>query len=759
MIRIILLTLLIWNCNILATTDNFPQPANNLFNILSPDIAFILSANLAKDSISLHWKITEEHYLYRDQFRFKLNNIDLFNEAQFPPAKIENDVKYGKTEVYEQQVTIKLPLPNTQDTMSLEVSYQGCVKNRLCYPPIKKLVQIDIVNGTALVDTKNFIERKIISNFSNLENSSSSTSNSLVKTNFDWLTPIEQSNQPPAVQEFIKVEDAFIFTAEFAEPDQILARWQIADGYYLYRDKIEFTLTGSILGAIELPPSKLKSDEFFGDVQIYQQPLLEIKLPFNQMEKPDLILTVKYQGCAIAGLCYPPVTKIVNLTYPTGTDSKNNNTSEQDRLANMLASASFFYTIMIFFGLGVLLSLTPCVFPMIPILSGIIIGQGKTITTYKAFLMSLVYVIAMAFTYAVVGALTAMLGANLAAAFQNPWVLFSFALVFVVLSLSMFGFYELKVPNFLQTKVTNLSNRQQGGTLIGVAIMGVLSALIVGPCVAAPLVGALIYISQTGDWILGGTALFSMGIGMGIPLILIGMSAGHFLPKADQWMDSVKNVFGVMLLGVAIWMVERIIPAQITILLWASLLIISAVYMKALDGLGEQASGWNKLWKGIGFILLIYGILLIIGVAAGNNNLLKPLQNFQATIQSDADKNLGTEFKNIKGISGLEYELAAAVGKPVILDFYADWCISCKEMEHFTFSDAEVQKGLAKFVLLKADVTPNDDQDRALYKRFGIFGPPAILFFDSNGQEQRSYRVVGFMPAEEFSQHLTKVLQ
>ncbi|MFK5970985.1 MAG: protein-disulfide reductase DsbD [Candidatus Marithrix sp.] len=770
--RIILLVLSIWSCNVLATTSSFYQftNSNSLFNTLSPDAAFILSADVQDNFILLNWEIAEEHYLYRNKFQFSLKSDGTLGEAQFPPAIIKGDIKYGKTEVYEQQLTIKLPFTDAKNTIDLEIGYQGCIKNRLCYPPITKMLKINLSNNTVVINKNNTRSTNLIlasNSLVNLEYSQKilepESQPSESTEDFGWLTPAEQPAEI-VEQEFLKVEEAFAFSAEFIKPDQILARWQIADGYYLYRDKLEFRLIGGTLGAIELPPSKLKSDQFFGDVEIYQQPLLEIELPFNQMENPDLILTVKYQGCAVAGLCYPPITKVINLTYPTGMASKNttDNSSEQDRLANMLANASFLYTIMFFFGLGVLLSLTPCIFPMIPILSGIIVGQGKEITTYKAFSMSLTYVVAMAFTYAVVGALTAMLGANLSIAFQTPWILFSFALVFVILSLSMFGFYELKMPNFIQSKVTNISNKQQSGTLIGVAVMGVLSAIIVGPCVAAPLVGALIYISQTGDWILGSTALFVMGIGMGLPLLLIGISAGHLLPKADQWMNAVKGVFGVMLLGVAIWMIERVIPAQITILLWASLLIISAIYMGALDKIAD--TGWYKLWKGIGLIFLIYGIILIIGVAAGSNSLLQPLQVFQTTntIQQSSDENNENkivEFKNIKGISGLERELAVAVGKPVVLDFYADWCISCKEMEHFTFSDPEVQKGLANFVLLKADVTPNDDQDKALYKLFGIFGPPAILFFDSNGQEQRSSRIVGFMPAEKFSQHLKKVLQ
>ena len=563
--------------------------------------------------------------------------------------------------------------------------------------------------------------------------------------------------------EFLKAEEAFVFSAEFSDPSSIIARWKIADGYYLYRDKLQFSLeSGGELGTPQLPLSILKHDPMFGDVQIYKQPQLEVIIPIQTVGSNTIDFKVKYQGCAFAGYCYPPTTQVVNLTLSS---NKGGDIPEQDRLANLLANANVLYTLMVFFGLGLLLSLTPCVFPMIPILSSLIVGQGKQVTTYKAFIMSVVYVLGMAFTYAIVGALTGLLGENLQATFQNPWILVSFALIFVILSFSMFGFYELQLPSRLQTKVINVSNRQQSGTLIGVAIMGVLSALIVGPCVAAPLVGVLIYIGQTGDAILGALTLFTMSLGMGVPLIIVGISAGHFLPKRGDWMDTVKSVFGVMLLAVAIWMLDRVLPGQVTMLLWASLLIISAVYMGTLDKLDADTSGWYKLWKGLGVILLVYGVLLIIGAASGNMNPLQPLQNMgknsHFTETGSDEATVAFQFKAIKGVEGFERELAAAkaLNKPVMLDFYADWCVSCKEMELFTLSDPKVQKLLANFVLLQADVTPNDEQDKALYKRFGIFGPPAILFFDTNGQEQKSYRVVGFVTAEKFRQHLKKVIQ
>lgn len=722
-----------------AVNKILPFENQGISEVLPPDVAFVFSSYMESPSILVaSWQIAEGYYLYRDQFQFALKDGGVLGDAQFPQGQIKDDVKYGRVEVYKHQLEIKLPVSDSQglDIFTLEASYQGCAEDRICYPPMEKTVVVNLLDTASSMP----VAPEII-----LENQLNTDLLTTSNSTFDSAASLGED-----ADEFLDVEKAFVFSAEFPKSSFLVLRWKIAEGYYLYRDKMEFALESEgELGTPQFPPSILKKDEQFGDVEVYQQPLLEITVPIETEEA--VTLSVKYQGCAIAGLCYPPMTKMVDLQIGGAM-------SEQDRLADLLANANVLYTIMMFFGLGLLLSLTPCVFPMIPILSSIIVGQGKEVTTYKAFIMSLTYVLAMAFTYAIVGVLTGLLGENLSAAFQNPWVLISFALIFVALSLSMFGFYDIQLPNALQTKLTSLSNRQQGGTLIGVAIMGILSALIVGPCVAAPLVGALIYIGQTGDAILGGLALFALSMGMGIPLIIIGISAGHFLPKAGVWMDNIKAVFGVMLLAVAIWMLERIIPGQVTMLLWGSLLIVSGVYLGALDKLG--VSGWRKLWKSVGLILLVYGVLLMVGAASGNVNPLQPLHNMMAGKNSTQVASTPTsQFKPIKGVNGLEGELAAARNQPVMLDFYADWCISCKEMEHMTFADAEVQKILANFVLLQADVTPNDEQDKGLYKHFGIFGPPAILFFDTNGQELGAYRVVGFMPADEFRQHLKKVIQ
>jgi thiol:disulfide interchange protein DsbD len=515
-----------------------------------------------------------------------------------------------------------------------------------------------------------------------------------------------------------------------------------------------------------------RPDGSIGEVEIYLQQIdLAVPLVRTGAAPTQATLVAKFQGCAERGICYPPMTKKLPLalpaaeaadlsTQPPVSISQAEPVSEQDRIAATLRQGNTWLIIATFFGFGLLLAFTPCVFPMIPILSGIIAGQGADITPRKAFWLSLVYVLAMAVTYTIAGVLAGLFGQNLQAAFQNPWVLSAFAALFAGLALSMFGFYELQLPPGLQSRLTEISNKQQSGTLAGTAIMGLLSALIVGPCVAPPLAGALIYIGQTGDGILGGMALFALSIGMGAPLIAIGTSAGKLLPRMGAWMDAVKAVFGVLLLAVAIVMLERIVPAAVAMLLWGALLICSAVYMGALRVLPIEASGWDRLWKGLGVVSLVYGALMLVGAAAGGKDTLQPLRGLAVAGSGGTAEHI--EFKRIKTVTDLEREVAAASaqGRPVMLDFYADWCVSCKEMERYTFADPKVVAALKGFVLLQADVTANDADDQALLQdHFGLPGPPAIIFYDSAGSERRGYRVVGFMPAEQFAEHARKSIR
>lgn len=557
-----------------------------------------------------------------------------------------------------------------------------------------------------------------------------------------------------------------------SQPGQFKVNWVIAEGHYLYQNKMQ--ISASDASVIEKPlvlsTAEEKDDPIFNETLHVYHHFADVTLPYQYIDNGDKDVTfkVKYQGCSeISGICYPPQTKKFTVKLsPLSTaqaaaieNNQSEHVSEQDDITNALRSGNTVFTLLIFFGAGLLLAFTPCVFPMIPILSGIIVGHGKDITTRKAFYLSLVYVLAMAMTYTIVGILVGLSGENIQAWFQNPWIIGSFAAIFVALSFSMFGFYDLQMPASVQGKLANISNSQQSGNIAGVAIMGFLSALIVGPCVTAPLVGALIYIAETGDAVLGGMALFSLSMGMGAPLLVIGASAGKFLPKAGAWMNAVKAVFGVLLLGLAIWLLERVAPAAATMALWAALIIVSAIYMGAMDSLAEGSSGWKKLWKGLGVLLLIYGIILVIGLASGNKNLFQPLKGVGgATATTVAAEHL--DFKQIKGVDGLNAELAKAkaAGKTVMLDFYADWCVSCKEMEAFTFSDPAVKRALANVVLLQADVTPNDELDTELYKHFGIIGPPSIMFFDVNSNERKNYRVVGYMPGDEFSQHVGRAL-
>lgn len=572
-----------------------------------------------------------------------------------------------------------------------------------------------------------------------------------------------------AANEFLHPDAAFQVSAA-GDASGIVTHWSIAAGYYLYRDKIRVTPKDAAkitLGIVDLPAGKEIRDEYFGATTVIDHDF-QANVPIRQVMVDDgaVDLVVTYQGCAYAGLCYPPVTKEISaaLNDVAGRVSGNVATrdgfqSEQERIRSVLASKKYWLTILTFFGLGLLLTFTPCVLPMIPILSGIIIGQGKDISTAKAFTLSLTYVLAMAVTYTAMGVIVGLSGKNFQAWFQNPWIISVLAGLFVLLALSMFGFYELRIPTVLRDRLGAVGGGRQRGTYVGAAIMGLLSALIISPCVTAPLIGALTYVAATGDAWTGGTALLALSLGMGAPLLVIGTSAGKILPRTGAWMNAVKAVFGVLLLALAIWMLDRILPAPLILLLAGVLLIVSAIYMGALDDVDKTASGWFKLWKGLGLALLVYGAILVVGAATGSRSLLHPLQGLgdQRITSGWFEKTIpALPFQRIKGVGQLDAAVrqAATDGRPVMLDVYADWCVSCKEMEAFTFSDAAVQDVLRDFVLLQADVTDNDASDQELLKALDLFGPSVVLFYDDKGNEWRNYRVVGFMRAAKFTAHV-----
>ncbi|GAB4116562.1 MAG: protein-disulfide reductase DsbD [Sideroxydans sp.] len=559
---------------------------------------------------------------------------------------------------------------------------------------------------------------------------------------------------------FLPPDQAFVLQVEAADSRTLRAHFSVTPGYYLYRDKIAFSVANGTaqIARVSLPPGETKDDPNFGKLQVFHDSFQgELALDAVDVKMP-LQLDAVYQGCSDDGLCYPPIeksytldlTQIVSAAPASVTTPVEN---ENMQIARLFRAGDFWLIVSFFFGAGLLLALTPCVFPMIPILSGIIVGRGQHITHAHAFLLSLAYVLGMAITYALVGVAAGYSGSLLSNALQTPWALGGFAAIFVVLSLSMFGLYELQLPAALQSRLTDTSNKLHGGHLTGVFAMGALSAIIMGPCVAAPLAGALLYISQTHDAVLGGTALFVLALGMGVPLLLIGTSAGTLLPKAGPWMEGVKKFFGVTMLALAIWIVMPVIPLAAQMLLWAALLIFSAIHLHALDPLPPNAGGARRLGKGLGVFALLLGAAYLIGALSGARDILRPLGNVVGTAPAATP---ALPFERVKGLEALQARISRAQGKVVMLDFYADWCVSCKEMERFTFSDPTIQARLKQAVLLQADVTANDADDKALLQHFQLFGPPAILFFDQRGTEKTGSRVIGYQDGALFGASLSR---
>jgi thiol:disulfide interchange protein DsbD len=564
--------------------------------------------------------------------------------------------------------------------------------------------------------------------------------------------------------DLLEPDKAFRFSAHALDAATIEVRYAIANGYYLYRERFKFSAepAGVKLGPAQFPKGEIHQDEFFGKTETYRKEL-RIRLPIEAAGAGRVKLLVTSQGCADVGVCYVPQEQSAEIRLAAAGSSLSgirkggpeafspapappDVASEEMRFTGVLESGRLWAIMAVFFGGGLLLAFTPCVLPMIPILSGIIVGEGRGVTRKRALLLSLAYVLGMAVTYTGIGIGAALSGSLLSAALQNPWVLGAFAAIFVLLALSMFGFYELQLPSGWHARLAETSNSLGGGHWAAVTLMGVLSAAIVSPCVAAPLAGALLYISQTRDTVLGGAALFSMAIGMGVPLLVVGVSEGALLPKTGLWMRAVKKFFGVLLLAVAVWIVAPVIPVAAQMMLWGALLIGAGVFLRALDPLPHEASGWTRLWKTAGIIALLAGVAQLAGALSGARD---PLQPLAAVLGSQATEAAPVRFERVMTLAGLDARLRAP-GRPVMLDFYADWCVSCKEMERFTFSDPQVQARFADMLLLRADVTANGADDKALLKRFRLFGPPGIVFFDRDGREIDGLRVIGYQPAEKF---------
>ncbi len=566
--------------------------------------------------------------------------------------------------------------------------------------------------------------------------------------------------------DFLPMEEAFRISAFATAPDRIEVVYQVQPGYYLYRSRMGFKVPEGqplALGNPDFPAGYIKKDEEYlglGDQEVFLKDL-SVNLPVSRGSRDALTvpLEVAFQGCAEAGLCYPPSTKTFQVKLPAATNVVQISggssavgggyVSEQDRMASLISEGSLLAMVGVFFLAGLLLAFTPCVLPMVPIVAGIIAGQGANVTRGRAFSLSVAYVLGMAATYTAAGVAFAAAGQQAQTLFQQWWIITLFSALFVAMALSMFGLFTVQMPSFIQTRLTTMSNQQKAGSYAGVVVMGALSALIVTTCVGPALVAALSVISQSGQVARGGLALFAMAIGMGVPLLVVGASAGQLLPRAGAWMETVKQAMGALMLAVAVWMLSRLLPPSVTMWLWiVPLAALAIILLRAT----WRSQGGRVTARALAVVAAAWGVLIGVGAVKGATN---PLQPLTATVKVDLP------FERIKSVEDLTARVAAAqaAGKTVMLDFYADWCVSCKEMEHFTFTDPTVQAALANTVWLQADVTANDATDQALLKHFGIFGPPTIAFYGTDGEERRDYRVVGFMKAGKFAPLVTAALQ
>ncbi|MGX9518772.1 protein-disulfide reductase DsbD [Vibrio mediterranei] len=562
---------------------------------------------------------------------------------------------------------------------------------------------------------------------------------------------------PNSANTFVPVDEAFPMNF-YQQGNKVFIDWQVKEDYYLYQERIAISGENVAIGSIKMEDGTPYKDEFFGDVNIYTEPLF-VEVPLSQYQTGAKLI-VQYQGCAKAGFCYPPETRVIDISpfdfdsatpldnandikataadTASATPSKTRDSELTDKLAQN------WWTPALFLLLGIGLAFTPCVLPMYPILTSIVLGGGKR-SHKQALVLSLVYVQGMALTYTLLGLVVASAGMQFQAAMQHPYVLIGLSTLFVALSLSMFGLYTLQLPSGLQTWLNNLSNKQQGGNLFGVFAMGAISGLVCSPCTTAPLSGALLYVAQSGDLLTGGIALYALALGMGIPLMAAAVFGNKLLPKAGNWMERVKILFGFVLLAAPIFLLERLLPEFWSTVLWSVL--------------GISAFGWlyhqkNALPFG-GWKQSCVGILAILGLFASAQPLLN---HWFGSTSNNVSSEVTVSFIQINNVQELNAELAKAkqAGKPVMLDFYADWCVACKEFEKYTFHDASVEPVLSQFVLLQADVTKNQPQDIELLKQMDVLGLPTIEFWDAKGNPVSSARLTGFVPAEDFLQHLRK---
>jgi thiol:disulfide interchange protein DsbD len=716
-------TTTVWAALLLATVA--PAQAQGE-DPLRPEVAYRYVVIDTGDAIEVNWSIEDGYYLYRNKLGFESNTESvILGEPRLPAGLPHEDEFFGKQQIYRENFYVSVPYTirgDRPESVEFVIKSQGCADIGLCYPPQTWIETVELRQAAKIK----------------------------AKLNLGGL----------GGSEFLPVDEAFEPILIPVDGNTVEVSWRIAPGYYLYKDKISVkALSDDVqLGKLQLPKGKLKFDEFFGESEVYVEDVFA-RLPLARATPAavDLELELSYQGCAEGGLCYPPTTRILNLALPEVAAMAEIPVTEQGKLAQIITGSSIWITIGVFFAAGLGLAFTPCVLPMVPILSGIIAGEGDNVSPSRGFTLALSYVMGMALIYTGAGVAAAAAGLQLQATFNQPWILVLFSGVFVALAFGMFGAFDLQMPSAIQSRLAGVSGNQKSGTMIGAFVMGALSALVVTACVAPALIAALTVMAQSGDMVRGGTALFAMSLGMGAPLLAIGAAQGKLLPKAGAWMVTIKGAFGFMMLGLAIWMLSRILPGTVTLALWATLVFMSGIFMGGMTSLGSDSGVVHKLGKGLGILAILYGLLLFLAALTGGSNPLKPLAslNFGGGISMVAEEH-GLDFQRIKTVDDLDREIAtaAADGKTTMLDFYADWCVSCKEMEAYTFTDADVQMTLSNTVLLQADVTANDEADQALLQRFGVFGPPTIVFFGADGQQRRGYEVVGYMKAKEFVEHL-----
>jgi len=706
-----------------------------------PQEVFRYAVNDVGGALEIDWAVEDGAYMYRDEFAFSVDSAAIvLGDAELPEGKVHDDEFFGEQVVYRGNFFVRIPytiVGEAPATVTLSIDSRGCLDSGYCYMPQTWVASINLKQPVLAAGKLSL--------------------GSLSGNSLDEVLPADQVFRP----------DAFAVdgnTIEFGI--------RLLPGYYLYKSQISLVSLNdnAAAGRLELPKGKMKTDEWLGEQEVYFDEVFgKVAIARATPEAMDLEIELSYQGCKVDGICYLPVSRVLTVSLPEATattdlssvTNSDRPVSEQARLAQIITESSIWVAAGLFFLAGLGLAFTPCVLPMVPILSGIIAGEGDNVSPMRGFTLALSYVMGMAIVYTLAGVAAAALGLQLQATFNQPWILILFAGLFIVLALGMFGAYDLQMPSSIQSKLSSVSGNQKNGTMVGAFVMGALSALIVTACVAPALIAALTVIAQTGDMLRGGSALFAMSLGMGAPLLAVGAAQGKLLPKAGRWMLAVKNAFGFMMLALAIWMLSRILPGAVTMLFWAILVFMAGVFMGGLTTLTTDSPAAQKLGKGFGFLAIIYGIILLLGSLTGGSNPLQPLASINfgggATLV-EAEHKL--PFQRIKSVEDLDHELAnaSADGKSVLLDFYADWCVSCKEMEAYTFTDAGVQAALSNTVWLQADVTANDDTDQVLLERFGVFGPPTIIFFGQDGEQRHGYEVVGYMKAADFTDHVKLAL-